>query len=73
MNDIRRLAQNGFDIGSTISNTIVALHIDDIDLRTGLYAGYNYCQSHVLVDTWIWNVKPVYKEVYLTLVYMIIL
>ena len=28
---------------------------------TGLYAGSNYCQSHVLVDTWMLTVKPVYK------------
>ena len=27
----------------------------------GLYAGSNYCQSHVLVDTWMLTVKLVYK------------
>ena len=27
----------------------------------GLYAGWNYCQSHVLVDTWMLTVKLVYK------------
>ena len=30
-------------------------------VHTGLYAGPNYCQSHVLVDTWMSTVKPVYK------------
>ena len=29
--------------------------------KTGIYAGPNYCQSHVLVDTWMLTVKPVYK------------
>ena len=28
---------------------------------SGLYVGYNYCQSHVLVDTWMLTVKLVYK------------
>ena len=28
---------------------------------SGLYAGSNYCQSHVLVDTWMLTVKLVYK------------
>ena len=27
----------------------------------GLYAGQNYCQSHVLVDTWMLTVKLVYE------------
>ena len=30
-------------------------------LLSGLYAGSNYCQSHVLVDTWMLTVKLVYK------------
>ena len=30
-------------------------------LQPRLYAGPNYCQSHVLVDTWMLTVKPVYK------------
>ena len=30
-------------------------------LLTGLYAGSNYCQSHVLVDRWMLTVKLVYK------------
>ena len=30
-------------------------------VEPGLYAGPNYCQSHVLVDTWMLTVKPVYK------------
>ena len=29
--------------------------------QPGLYAGSNYCQSHVLVDTWMLTVKIVYK------------
>ena len=29
--------------------------------QTGLYAGPNDCQSHVLVDTWMLTVKPIYK------------
>ena len=28
---------------------------------SGLYAGSNYSQSHVLVDTWMLTVKLVYK------------
>ena len=27
----------------------------------GLYARLNYCQSHVLVDTWMLTVKAIYK------------
>ena len=30
-------------------------------LLPGLYAGSNYCQSHVLVDTWMLTVKLIYK------------
>ena len=30
-------------------------------MAPGLYAGPNYCQSHVLADTWMLTVKPVYK------------
>ena len=32
------------------------------DLFAGLYAGPNYCQSYILVDTWMLSVKPVYKH-----------
>ena len=32
-----------------------------VDWWSGLYAGSNYCQSHVLVDTLMLTVKLVYK------------
>ena len=31
------------------------------DVVPGLDAGPNYCQSHILVDTWMLTVKAVYK------------
>ena len=31
------------------------------EVSPGLYAGSNYCQSHVLVDTWMLTIKLVYK------------
>ena len=37
--------------------TAACLH----DFSAGLHAGSNYCQSHVLVDTWMLTVKLVYK------------
>ena len=30
-------------------------------VRPGLYAGHNFCQSHIFVDTWMVTVNPVYK------------
>ena len=45
------------------SHSFVLVHIctSPIHVQTGPYAEPNYCQSHVLVNTWMLTVKLIYK------------
>ena len=55
-------------LGADTNNVNIAIKLwaitspMNIASEPGLYAGQNVCQSHVLVDTWMLTVTPVYKH-----------